>query len=99
MWVTLRAETGKYLYIVICYFPSSTSLYASPRGQSPSAILDNDLWEFSKDGDIIILGDFNATRQYFMTLQKRCLGSWTSQRWVYPDYHKMRNTLNMADTC
>lgn len=60
MWVRLRAETGRFLYIAICYFPPSTSVYASPRGQSPFSILDDDIWEFSRDGDIILLGDFNA---------------------------------------
>ncbi|MCO5597557.1 hypothetical protein L7F22_051635 [Adiantum nelumboides] len=60
MWVRLRAETGRFLYIAICYFPPSTSAYATPRGQSPFSVLDDDIWEFSTDGDIILLGDFNA---------------------------------------
>lgn len=60
MWVRLKAETGRFLYIAICYFPPSTSVYSSPKGQSPFSILDNDIWEFSRDGDIILLGDFNA---------------------------------------
>ena len=60
MWVRLRAEIGRPLYIAICYFPPSTSHYAPPKGQSPYTILDEDIWEFSRDGDIIILGDFNA---------------------------------------
>ena len=60
MWVRLRAETGRFLYIAICYFPPATSAYATPRGQSPFTVLDDDIWEFSKDGDIILLGDFNA---------------------------------------
>ena len=38
----------------------STSVYTSPRGQPPFSILDDDIWEFSRDGDIILLGDFNA---------------------------------------
>ena len=60
MWVRVRAETGRPLYISICYFPPSTSHYASPKGQSPYMILDEDIWEFSRDGDVILLGDFNA---------------------------------------
>ena len=60
MWVRLRAEMGRFLYIAICYFPPSTSVYATPRGQSPFSVLDDDIWEFSRDGDIILLGDFNA---------------------------------------
>ena len=60
MWVRLRAEMGRFLYIAICYFPPSTSVYATPRGQSPFSVLHDDIWEFSRDGDIILLGDFNA---------------------------------------
>lgn len=60
LWVRLRADTGRFLYIAICYFPPSTSVYAGPRGQSPFSVLDDDIWEFSRDGDIILLGDFNA---------------------------------------
>ena len=59
MWIKIKAETGRPLYIAICYFPPSTSHYASPKGQSPYTILE-DLWEFSKDGEVILLGDFNA---------------------------------------
>ncbi|KAH7437779.1 hypothetical protein KP509_05G088600 [Ceratopteris richardii] len=60
MWVRLRADTGRFLYITICYFPPSTSVYAAPIEQSPFSLLDDDIWEFSRDGDIILLGDFNA---------------------------------------
>ena len=60
MWVRLRAEIGRFLYIGICYFPPSTSVYAATKGQSPYSVLDDDIWEFSRDGDIILLGDFNA---------------------------------------
>ena len=60
MWVRVREDDGKLLYIAICYFPPSTSHYASPKGQSPYMILDEDIWEFSRDGDVILLGDFNA---------------------------------------
>ena len=67
MWVRLRAETGKFLYIAICYFAPSTSVYAVPRGQSPFSVLDEDIWEFSRDGDIILLGDFNARTRNHQT--------------------------------
>ena len=60
MWVRVRAETRRPLYIAICYFPPSTSHYALPKGQSPYMKLDEDIWEFSRDGDVILLGDFNA---------------------------------------
>lgn len=53
-------ETGRHLYIAICYFMPSTSNYASPRGNSPYTILDEDIWECSRDGDIISLGAFVA---------------------------------------
>ena len=60
MWFKVRARDGRPLYIAICYFPPSTSHFASPKGQSPYTILDEDIWEFSRDGDVILLGDFNA---------------------------------------
>ena len=60
MWVRLRSEIGRFLYIAICYFSPSTSVYSSSKGQSPFSALDDDIWEFSRDGDIILLGDFNA---------------------------------------
>ena len=60
MWVRLRSKTGRFLYIAICYFPPSTSVYSSSKGQSPFSTLDDDIWEFSRDGNIILLGDFNA---------------------------------------
>ena len=63
MWVRLRSETGRFLYIAICYFPPSTSVYSSSKGQSPFSTLDDDIWEFSKDGDNI-LADFNATTHH-----------------------------------
>ena len=61
MWVKIKAEMGRPLYIAICYFPPSTSHYATPRVQSPFMILDEDIWEFSRNGEVILLGDFNAT--------------------------------------
>ena len=60
MWVKVKEENGRSLYIAICYFPPSTSHYAPPKGQSPYMILDEDICEFSRDGDVILLGDFNA---------------------------------------
>ena len=44
MWVKIKAEMGRLLYIAICYFPPSTSHYAAPKGQSPFMILDEDIW-------------------------------------------------------
>ena len=38
----------------------STSHYATPKGQSPYTILSEDIWEFSRDGEVILVGDFNA---------------------------------------
>eukprot|EP00250_Pteridium_aquilinum_P003587 c13892_g1_i1 orf=1-396(-) len=60
MWVRVRANDGRPLYIAICYFLPSTSHYDSPKGQSPYMILDEDIWEFLRTGDVILLGDFNA---------------------------------------
>ena len=58
---SLRGETGRPLYVAICYFPLDTSHYAPPKRQSPYMIVDEDIWEFSRDGDVILLGDFHAT--------------------------------------
>ena len=60
MWVRITSETGKPLYIAICYFPPSTSDYAPPKGHSPFTILNEDIWEFSRIGDVMLVGDFNA---------------------------------------
>lgn len=60
MWVNMRAKRGRPLYIAKCYFIRDTSHYASPKGQSPYTLLDDDIWEFCRDGDIILLGDFNV---------------------------------------
>ena len=69
MWVRLKgADTGRHLYDAICYFPPSTSVYAAPRGQSPFSVLDEGIWEFSRDGDIILLGDFNAEIAQLQTI-------------------------------
>ncbi|MCO5573889.1 hypothetical protein L7F22_027664 [Adiantum nelumboides] len=43
-------------------------LLAPSRGQSLFSILDDDIWEFSKDGDIIIMGDFNARGQSLFSI-------------------------------
>ena len=51
---------GRPLYIAICYFPLGTSHYAAPKGQSPFMILDEYIWEFSRNGEVILVGDFNA---------------------------------------
>ena len=59
MWVRLRAEIGRFLYIAICYFALSISMYGAPRREPLFSILNEDIWEFSRDGNIIFLGDFN----------------------------------------
>ena len=60
MWVRITSETGKPLYIAICYFPPSTSNYAPPKGHSPFTVLNEDIWEFSRSGEVMLVGDFNA---------------------------------------
>ena len=47
IWVKIKAEMGRTLYMAICYFPPSTSHYATPKGQPPLTILNEDIWEFS----------------------------------------------------
>ena len=38
----------------------TTSHYAALKRQSPFMILDEDIWEFSRNGEVILVGDFNA---------------------------------------
>ncbi len=84
MWVRLRAEIGKSLYIAICYFPPSTSHYTPPKGQSPYMVLNEDIWVFSTDGIVIILGDFNARTGH-------------SQTPFYNTLEEMLRELNVSD--
>lgn len=53
---------GRFLYIAVGYFNLNTSVYASPREESTFAMLDNDICDFSWNGDLMLLGDFNARR-------------------------------------
>ena len=68
MWVKIKAEIGRPLYIAICYFPPSTSHYATLKGQCPFVNLDEDIWDFSRNGEVILVGDFNARTGYFQTV-------------------------------
>ena len=68
MWFKVRVETGRPFYIAICYFSPSTSHYASPKGQSIYMILYEDIWELSRYGNVILLGDFNAKRGHSQTV-------------------------------
>ena len=68
MWVKIKAKIGRLLYIAICYFPPNTSHYATQKGQSPFMILDEDIWEFSKIGEVILKGDFNARTGHSQTI-------------------------------
>ena len=60
MWVKVRAKIHKFLYMAICYVAPNTSVYVALKGESPFSILKEDIWEFSRDGDLILLGDFDA---------------------------------------
>ena len=51
MWVQLRAETGRHIYIAVCYFAPSNSLYVAPRELNPYSDLNDDILEFLADGD------------------------------------------------
>ena len=68
MWVKIKVEIGRPLYIAICYFPPSTSHYATPKGQSFFVILDEDIWDFSRNGEAILVGDFKARTSHFQTV-------------------------------
>ena len=60
MWVKIKADIGTPLHIAVCYLAPSTSWFASLKGQSPYISLEEDIKEFSREGDVIIAGDFNA---------------------------------------
>ncbi len=60
MWIRIQVEDHCPLYIAVCYFAPSNSDYAGPNGQSPYAILDEDIMHYSQLGDILLAGDFNA---------------------------------------
>ena len=69
MWVKIKADsTGRPFYIAICYFPLSISHYTTPKGQSTFMILDEDMWEFSRNGEVILLGDFKAKTGHSQTV-------------------------------
>lgn len=95
MWVRLRAETGRFLYIAICYFSPSTSVYAAPKGQSPFSVLDEDIWEFSRDGDINArirnhqTSFYDTSDEMLRELDTRDMG--------LDNAHRMRSTLSMGD--
>ena len=62
-WIKISLQDTCQLYIGGCYFPPDTSSYESQvttQGHSPYKTLYADIVEFSRQGDILLLGDFNA---------------------------------------
>ena len=43
-------------------------MYVAPRGESLFFVLDDEIWEFPKDGDIMLLGDFNDRTKNCQTI-------------------------------
>ena len=68
MWVKIKAKIKRPLHIEIWYFLLITSHYATPKGQSPFVILDEDIWEFSRNGVVILVEDFNARTGHCQTV-------------------------------
>lgn len=60
MWTKIELDTHRPLFICICYFAPSTSRFAPPKGQSPYLDLEEDISRLSREGDVVLLGDFNA---------------------------------------
>lgn len=58
MWIRLQASQDRVIHIAVCYFPPSTSQFTQRR--SPYTALYSDIMEFSSQGEILLLGDFNA---------------------------------------
>ena len=74
------------LYVLPCVkFPScySTSCDASFKGQSPYLIPDEDIWEFFRDEDMIILQDLNARTPCYQILFLWYLIQQKHQAWVF----------------
>ena len=63
MWIRISLLSTCQLFIAVCYFPPRTSSCApqvTTEGHSPYETLYADIVEFSRQGDILLLGDFNA---------------------------------------
>ena len=59
VWILIKRENLRKLYIAICYFPPIYSRFA-PLKESPYLPLYDDIPSFATMGDFVLLGDFNA---------------------------------------
>lgn len=71
MWVRIgrRKYRQRDIFIVVCYFPPTSSPYAihDPKNVNPFCDLQESISQFEGLGDIIILGDFNARTRDLQT--------------------------------
>ncbi len=71
MWVRIgcRNHQRRDIFLAICYFPPTSSLYAIHDAEDgdPFVDLQESISLFATSGDIIILGDFNACTRNLQT--------------------------------
>ena len=72
IWVRVRGVSPlpKDNYIVVCYFPPSSSSYAIHNGidVDPFFILYDSISQYSIVGEVILLGDFNSCTRALRSL-------------------------------
>ncbi|MCO5583796.1 hypothetical protein L7F22_037710 [Adiantum nelumboides] len=64
LWIRVQTDDHCPIYIAVCYFAPSNSVYANPQGESPYSILDEDIFQYSKLGEVLVVGDFNVRKYY-----------------------------------
>ena len=66
MWIRLGLSGDRTIYIALCYFAPSGSIFASIDQESsstetsPYACLSEEIMEYSTLGEVFLMGDFNA---------------------------------------
>lgn len=63
MWIRIKLLDAQPKFIAVCSFPPDTSLYAHDvmtEGHSPYETLCDSIMKFSRLGEILLLGHFNA---------------------------------------
>lgn len=64
MWIRARVRVSppRDIYIAVCYFPPASSPFAihNKADGDPFTDLYTDITKYSTDGEVILMGDFNA---------------------------------------
>ena len=74
MWVKVLTSKDHAIFVAICYFPSKGSRYnmvgdtslvyeGVQHGPSPYKPLLDDIIQYSSQGEVFLIGDFNARTQ------------------------------------